>query len=67
MASVEAGLGANCGSRPKSEEEVIVPWFGAGEEISTVAEFREEARPGAETIFWPWFWAGNQTNMDSGG
>lgn len=41
------GLGPT-GSRPKSEEkEVIVPWFGAGEEISTVAEFREEARPGA--------------------
>ncbi|KAI4554953.1 hypothetical protein MJG53_020252 [Ovis ammon polii x Ovis aries] len=66
-ASVEAGLGANCGSRPKSEgEEVIGPWFGAGEEIGTVAEFREEARTGAETIFWPWFWAGNQAHMDSG-
>lgn len=67
-ASMEAGVGANCGSRRKSEEEeVIGPWFWAGEEISTVAEFREEARPGAEeeTIFGPWFWAGNQAHMDS--
>lgn len=43
------------GSRPKSEEkEVIVPWFGAGEEISTVAEFRgEEAGQELRQYFWP--------------
>ncbi|TEA40946.1 hypothetical protein DBR06_SOUSAS45510004 [Sousa chinensis] len=67
--SVEAGIGASCGSRPRSEEEeVIGPWFWAGEEINTEPEFREEARPGAEeeTIFESWFWAGNQAQMDSG-
>ncbi|XP_057573368.1 G-protein coupled receptor-associated sorting protein 1 [Hippopotamus amphibius kiboko] len=68
-ASVEAGIGASCGSRPRSEEEeVIGPCFWAGEEITTEAEFREEARLGAEeeTIFGSWFWAGNQAQMDSG-
>ncbi|XP_005657934.1 G-protein coupled receptor-associated sorting protein 1 [Sus scrofa] len=67
--SVEASVGASCGSRPRSEEEeVIGPWFWAGEEIYTEAEFGEEARPDAEeeTIFGPWFWAGNQAQIDSG-
>uniref|UniRef100_I3N015 G protein-coupled receptor associated sorting protein 1 n=1 Tax=Ictidomys tridecemlineatus TaxID=43179 RepID=I3N015_ICTTR len=63
----ESGVGMSSESRLRSGEEVIDPWFWAGE-VNIEAGVGEETRSESEeeAVFVSWFWSENQTHMDSG-